>query len=297
MAHKTLIGGTAYEITGGNDLIGGTAYSKAKGRTLVGGTGYDINFKKPVSISYTGKYNLYGDGEKGWIEMLSDGTLTIDGGDIFDIYLLGSGKDGVGGAIYGDGGSLYKGTAVSDPTPHHNYGGQGGNGGRASENYGVVLSGSYDVGIGLASIVTLGTYKSTAGDKVIPGGYGGIGAISVNQTSYGGNPNDRAATAGGNGTRPFANRTPLNQGMACYALGAGGGGGGVVAVAEHGGGAGGTYGGGAGATPEYYSGHYGGAAKKNTGSGGGGGGANWPYSQVGSGGSGGSGIAIVRWGY
>lgn len=45
MAHKTLIGGTAYEVIGGKTLIGGTAYKIAKGRTLVNGTGYDITFE------------------------------------------------------------------------------------------------------------------------------------------------------------------------------------------------------------------------------------------------------------
>ena len=44
MAHKTLIGGTAYDITGGRTLIGGTGYDITKGRTLIGGTGYNINF-------------------------------------------------------------------------------------------------------------------------------------------------------------------------------------------------------------------------------------------------------------
>ena len=44
MAHKTLIGGTAYEVSGGKTLIGGTAYSIAGGKTLIGGTGYDVNF-------------------------------------------------------------------------------------------------------------------------------------------------------------------------------------------------------------------------------------------------------------
>lgn len=59
MAHKTLIGGTAYEIAGGKSLIGGTAYSKAKGRTLVGGTGYDISFDNTclVTLAGTWKYN------------------------------------------------------------------------------------------------------------------------------------------------------------------------------------------------------------------------------------------------
>lgn len=44
MAHKTLIGGTAYEIGGGRTLVNGTGYSIDKGKTLVGGTEYDINF-------------------------------------------------------------------------------------------------------------------------------------------------------------------------------------------------------------------------------------------------------------
>jgi hypothetical protein len=44
LAHKTKIGGTAYEISGGRTLVGGTAYSIDKGRTLVDGAGYDISF-------------------------------------------------------------------------------------------------------------------------------------------------------------------------------------------------------------------------------------------------------------
>lgn len=47
MAHKALIGGTAYEIKGGRDLIGGTGYSIKKGRTLIGGAGYDITSAPP----------------------------------------------------------------------------------------------------------------------------------------------------------------------------------------------------------------------------------------------------------
>lgn len=44
MAHKTLIGGTAYEISGGKALVGGTAYEIDKGKTLVGGTAYEVGF-------------------------------------------------------------------------------------------------------------------------------------------------------------------------------------------------------------------------------------------------------------
>lgn len=46
MAHKTLIGGTAYKIKGGRDLIGGTGYAKKAGKALVDGTAYDIPFSK-----------------------------------------------------------------------------------------------------------------------------------------------------------------------------------------------------------------------------------------------------------
>lgn len=44
MAHKTLVGGTAYDTKGGRCLVNGTGYSIKKGRTLMNGTGYDINF-------------------------------------------------------------------------------------------------------------------------------------------------------------------------------------------------------------------------------------------------------------
>lgn len=44
MAHKTLIGGTAYEVAGGKTLVGGTAYSIAKGKAMIGGTVMEIPF-------------------------------------------------------------------------------------------------------------------------------------------------------------------------------------------------------------------------------------------------------------
>lgn len=54
MAHKTLINGTSYDITGGRCLVGGTAYDIKKGRTLVGGTGYDISFEPGTTIIIEG---------------------------------------------------------------------------------------------------------------------------------------------------------------------------------------------------------------------------------------------------
>ena len=49
MAHKILIGGTAYEVKGGKCLVNGTSYDIKKGRTLIGGTGEDIVFSSVVS--------------------------------------------------------------------------------------------------------------------------------------------------------------------------------------------------------------------------------------------------------
>ena len=57
MGHKTLIGGTAYEISGGKTLVGGTAYSIDKGKTMVGGTAYEIAFSSPVTVSWSGKFD------------------------------------------------------------------------------------------------------------------------------------------------------------------------------------------------------------------------------------------------
>lgn len=52
MAHKTLIGGTAYEISGGKTLVDGTAYSIKNGKTLVGGTAYEVGFKGNFVLVY-----------------------------------------------------------------------------------------------------------------------------------------------------------------------------------------------------------------------------------------------------
>ena len=54
MAHKSLVGGTAYDITGGRTLVGGTGFDISKGRTLVDGTGYDIAFDFNITITSTG---------------------------------------------------------------------------------------------------------------------------------------------------------------------------------------------------------------------------------------------------
>lgn len=62
MVSKTLIGGTAYDISGGNTLVNGTSYSVKKGKTLIDETVYNIYFDDffdlgTVTTSKTGMFN------------------------------------------------------------------------------------------------------------------------------------------------------------------------------------------------------------------------------------------------
>ena len=50
MAHKTLISGTAYSVTGGRELIGGTGYDCKAGKTIIGGTAFTIPFSSGIPI-------------------------------------------------------------------------------------------------------------------------------------------------------------------------------------------------------------------------------------------------------
>ena len=53
MSNKTLIGETAYEISGGKALVNGTTYSIKNSKTLVNGTAYDVGFddgKRTLSV-------------------------------------------------------------------------------------------------------------------------------------------------------------------------------------------------------------------------------------------------------
>ena len=51
MAGKTLIGGTAYKITGGKATINGAAHKVTGGRTMIDGTVYNINFKRNRTLA------------------------------------------------------------------------------------------------------------------------------------------------------------------------------------------------------------------------------------------------------
>lgn len=51
MAHKTLISGTTYSVTGGRELIGGTGYDCKAGKTLIGGTAFTVPFSKGIPLN------------------------------------------------------------------------------------------------------------------------------------------------------------------------------------------------------------------------------------------------------
>lgn len=87
MAHKTLINGTAYSVSGGKTLVNGTGYSIKNGKTLVGGTAYGIEFGEKE----TGEIDLaslapgvYQKGSnfsvlvKSWDALLADGDIRVN---------------------------------------------------------------------------------------------------------------------------------------------------------------------------------------------------------------------------
>lgn len=50
MSHKTMINGTAYEVSGGSALVDGTDFQLGGGKTIVSGTAYDVPFKPATAI-------------------------------------------------------------------------------------------------------------------------------------------------------------------------------------------------------------------------------------------------------
>jgi hypothetical protein len=51
MAHKTMVGGTNYDITGGRTMVDGTVYSIQKGKAMVDGTVGEIAFARGTPVS------------------------------------------------------------------------------------------------------------------------------------------------------------------------------------------------------------------------------------------------------
>jgi hypothetical protein len=83
MAHKTLISGTAYSVTGGRDLIGGTGYDCKAGKTLINGTAFEVRFAELVTINIS-KDSSTGDSSAYIIHngvQYSSGEIEVEVGD------------------------------------------------------------------------------------------------------------------------------------------------------------------------------------------------------------------------
>lgn len=123
MAHKTLIGGTAYEIGGGKTLVSGTAHSVDKGKTLVGGTAYEIGFGPKVSIISNPDYIAplwagatveidgvtYGPGPD------DDATLTVPVGSVIRCTISARGAGNIG-RVYVNGAEVAQVAGTADST-------------------------------------------------------------------------------------------------------------------------------------------------------------------------------------
>ena len=220
-----------------------------------------------VIPSFTGSHSLFGDEQKGYIELYSSGTLTFDGDSTVDVFILGSGLHG------GDG---YQTSGMSTTIEK---GGDGGAGGKGETYTGIKVSGSYDITIAAAcSSTTTANASSVFGNSVntkgASGGYGSDDSNGIN---------------GSIGVSiPFGDSVNFPS---TYGGGGGGGGGsytdGYTTTYQPG--SGGIIGGGKGALTSAAV-----AGTANTGGGGGGGrGSDRRRPSA----NGGSGLVIVRWGY
>lgn len=106
MAHKTLIDGTAYEISGGKTLIDGTAFAIDKGKTLVGGTAYEVGFGSPMAkvtlladtfeyFSYCSAYIDYKTPNGDYVHLYTAGEYELPIGTEMVFALKYGGKDRV----------------------------------------------------------------------------------------------------------------------------------------------------------------------------------------------------------
>lgn len=220
MSHRAMIDGTAYEVTGGKTMVDGTVYNITGGKAMVDGTVYSIDFggSAEIPVSFDGAHTIYGDGNRGWIEITGNGTLTVLRSITADIYLLGVGSSGSSG------------TAPNGSGSWNASGGSGGEGGKYLEVYGQTLSGTYAAALTTTSgkstsntHATLGGWTSKSGTSAAIGGSGasGEGSTPTSFSSY------SHASQGGTGRQPFTGHGTMSQGKAAKKLGPGGGGGGL----------------------------------------------------------------------
>lgn len=123
MAHKVLVDGTAYKVSGGRTLIDGTAYSIKNGKTLVGGTAYEVGFAEMVTVTITGSSSrsvayVIIDG----VTYTSATTLSVPVGTVIECYATSTGKDGtktiyLNGSMVSNAG-FYSHTIAGDTTIH-----------------------------------------------------------------------------------------------------------------------------------------------------------------------------------
>lgn len=75
MAHRNMVGGTAYDTTGGRALVDGTVYGIQKGKTMVDGTVREIGFSAPVTVTITNASGATSGAYKG-------ASITVDGNSL-----------------------------------------------------------------------------------------------------------------------------------------------------------------------------------------------------------------------
>lgn len=249
-------------------------------------------------FEYTGKYEIVDDNDNvisepstwtcGWkIRFLETGTLKFTElkGDEnkIDIFLVGGGANGASGS---------KKTKCSNGNGTCYKGGRGGNGGacvtkKSEEAITIQTNLEYSITIGNPTTNSSAEFGSIYTAISGGGASGGRGGGEASQ-------NGSKGTDGSNECIEFSEITGRRY--------AGGGGGGGSVYSYNGstreGGAGGTSGGGKGGTSQYLQGNKGegtkgGNGKANTGGGGGGGGSGYKEPKL-AGGTGGTGIVIIR---
>lgn len=95
MAHKTLISGTAYSVTGGRELIGGTGYGCKGGKTLIGGTAFTIPFgPKQCTIIITGSGEGYSAVEIAGTYYQTATTLVLEAGTVIKMHTISFSGEG-----------------------------------------------------------------------------------------------------------------------------------------------------------------------------------------------------------
>ena len=234
-------------------------------------TGSRISVTQFVIPTFTGSHSVFGNASKGRLEMYSSGTLSIKTRAKYDVFLVGGGS----------GGNSYQ------------YYAGGGGGGYTFTFTQTLPAGNQDIGIGSGGRVGEGGSAYRDGEL---GGTGGTTSFGVN-VAAGGASNVMAMAENGNDGGSGGGADNGNGGSN------GGDGGGISQARGHGQGtttrafkeSSGTLYAGGGGGRNRRGGSGGGADANNDAAdntGGGGGGSTNGYS-----GDGGSGIAIIRWGY